>query len=129
MRRNCFQDAGLKFEFMNERDPDGGLLRPQFHSEVPDFLLKNCTPAERWQCEQQSIASQQNEWLITQALSADQRQFKLEKQMLALETLRLVVSSKWSLVVWLFIAILVPVALVIIGSGLTAWFETKLRGQ
>ena len=106
-----------------ERDPKGNLIRPEFQSDVPPYLLKGLPPAEVWQLEQQSIAKQQNEWLITMAVQADDRQGVMEKKMMALETLRVVLSSKWSLIGSLTALLLVPIGLI----WAAAWVETLFK--
>lgn len=63
--------------------------------------------------------SQQNEWLIAQALDTDERQNIVEKKLEAFEILRIMVSSKWSVVGWIVTAILIPLGLV----GATVWVK------
>lgn len=104
---------------MNNRDKSGNLVRPVFLSQVPPELLTNCSPADRWMYEHQSIQEQQNEWLISQALNADAKQRDLEDRIDSLVGIKR--SSALAFVSW----ILIPGALVALGAWLTHFFEKK----
>ena len=105
-----------------ERDSRGKLLAPRIESNVPDFLLSQCSPAEKWMMEHQSVTMQQNEWLIMVSLDHDIRLRDTESKQATIETLRLVLTSKWALLVWIGGSIVT--ALVAISAVWTAW-KTK----
>lgn len=55
---------------MSKRKP---LEIPDFKSDVPDYLLQNATPIERYVAEQMNINHQQNKWLLGNAVTTHDR--------------------------------------------------------
>lgn len=104
-----------------ERDITGRLVPPTFRSNVPPYLLEHLKPAEKWQCEQQSIARQQNDWLINVTLDVDTRLLVSEKELGKLRKLRWLLSGKWSLVTAVATSLLIPGALTVF----LVWLERR----
>lgn len=103
---------------------------PRFKSDIPRHLTEGLSETEQWLYEQISIQGQQNKWLIEQAVRADLKQRRtdrdlglLEGRIQVFEGLKTVLGAKWSIVMVLVTLVVVPAAMALLGAWAYAYFE------
>jgi hypothetical protein len=110
------------------------LEEPKFEAKIPAHLLDGLSEKDRWLHERVDIAAQQTEYIIrvqqlrqaefVEHCAADAREFaaicatqkEVYDKLAELDTLRTVVSSRWSAFVFFGGAILLPLSVVIFGE-------------
>ena len=84
-----------------ERDSRGRLLHPEFESDVPAFLMNECSEYEKWMLEKMSVLDQKVAWKIAIAMEHDARIIETERKLETIEKVRVVLASRWAAMVWL----------------------------
>lgn len=109
--------------------------KPEFKSDVPDYLLKGRSELEVWMCQSHSINRQQTEWICGRLAEGDKRfreqaeerarlqeqVQKLEERTVVIERVKERLSAKWAVVAFLLASVLGPVALAFLGAWLSKW--------
>ncbi len=110
------------------------IMKPEFKSQVPEHLLKNASPQEKWITEQLSIQHQQNEWMIDRLTDGDRRFERVEKDLAETretvakhEAIRIKLSAKSSIIGYIAAAILGPVCLAFLAALFLRMFELKWK--
>lgn len=99
---------------------------PAFEPDIPKHLIADLSAKEQWFYERVSIQEQQNKWIIDRCVKADRKLKDLQRRVAGIETLKTILTAKWSIVALLLSAFVFPIALALVGAWGYAFFEKLL---
>jgi hypothetical protein len=106
--------------------------KPVFKPQIPKHLLSDLSEKDRWMYGEITIQRQQNEWIIEQLQSGDDRfqaienrQDKTESKVQTLEKFKSTLTAKWTVATAIFLSLIFPIVIAFLGAAFMWWFEKR----